>query len=89
MNEFYFGVKFNKDKYTRLDGTTVFTFTADEIEAQPFRITCDRGGINFSGTLKRPLGRRHDLNEFAKLITDAWAEHLKLAPKISSTGVIE
>lgn len=85
----YFGTKFYKDKFTRLDGLTVVSWVEDAVVATPFTVCADRTGVNFKGTLKEPISDKKQLNDFARLIADAWKEHVKLAPKVSATGIIE
>jgi hypothetical protein len=48
----------------------------------PFTIRATPHGVNFEGTLKSPITDHNDLQEFARLMGDAWKEHLKLRPQI-------
>lgn len=90
MHAEYFGTTFFIEKYTRIvDGKTAVKFVEDQVVHSPFKVEADGMGLNFAGTLRAPLDSRASLQDFARLIADAWKEHLKLAPKISKSGVIE
>lgn len=78
----YIGIKFNKDKFSALDGKTKVTFTTNSMETgKEFVVEASSAGICFRGE-SPVISDREQLNEFARLVGDAYTEHRKLVPKI-------
>lgn len=82
----YFGEKFNLSKQDGLDGKTHvrFTWLDPDSSKQPFYIDVTSAGMTFHG--ESPLVcTEADLQDFAMLVSDAWQEHRKLAPKLHTS----
>jgi hypothetical protein len=90
MHAEYFGTTFYIEKYTALDdGRARVKYVEDGVTVLPFKCEASAEGVNFAGSLKKPLTSRAELQDFARLIADVWTEHIKLAPRITKSGVIE
>jgi hypothetical protein len=74
-----FGTKFLPTKFTDLTNKTIVTLTEQDSD---FVIKLSPQGMLFEGKLKKIIQTEKDLQDFAKLVSDAWSEHRKLAPKI-------
>lgn len=70
-------------KMSGIDGQAKVVFTLVEPAISTFQIEASRQGVKLRGELE--LTQFVDLQPFAKAVTDAWREHLKLVPKISKT----
>ena len=64
-------------------GSTVFTMAQEIPTSEPFQVIADKGGIRFVGTSER-INDIVDLQELAKLISQAWKEFNRYKPKITS-----
>lgn len=82
----YFGRKFTKEKFDSIDGNTYIQFREESSNVvDPFSIRVSKQGMNFKGYLDVPISSEKELQDFARLISDMWQEHRKLAPKIHTT----
>lgn len=77
--------KFNKRKESSLLGHTVVLYEhaggKDVSTSDPFIIEASQFGVSMSG--ESPLlENRSDLEEYARIVSDAWLDHLALRPKI-------
>lgn len=75
-------LKFSKRKFSGLDGNTYVEFTQEIDHGKPLVILASREGV----TIKKGILHISDMDElqdFAEIITIAWAEKQKLTPKIS------
>ena len=82
----YFNTDFLKTKYTAIDNKTIVAFTEQSGSAHEFSVKASGQGIWFEGALSHKIDNEKELNDFARLIGDAWKEHQKLAPKIVMTA---
>lgn len=73
---------FVKTKFDSLDGKTKVSFAEKESD---FQIVVSRSGMSISGKLAGEVTSEKELQAFAKLISDAWALHRTLKPRIVST----
>lgn len=77
---FYVGdVSYVKTKFTGVDGKTKVGWAED---GSDFELRADQTGIYFKGTMKAPISGMVMLQDFAQLVTEAWKEHGRLAPKL-------
>lgn len=74
-------MKITRTKRDGLDGTEVAFEYKDEDGAVPFSVIASRRGLLLTGRSPH-METVRDLDRFAKIIADAWAEHTKLKPKI-------
>ena len=81
----YFGVSFLVSKYSALDGHTTVCFEEQSGEDKAFKVMVNQSGLWFTGTLHKKISNQAELQDFAKLISVAWTEHEKLAPKLTKT----
>lgn len=81
----YFGIDFLKTKLDALDGKVYVAWTENSALENPFTVKVSKSGLNFSGTLSKEIQTQRDLQDLARLITDSWKEHEKLAPKLFSS----
>lgn len=72
--------KFVKTKYDALDGKVIVAYTTED---SAFTIKASRAGVSFQGELM--IEDMGGLQQFAKLMSDAWTDHRKLVPKLSTT----
>lgn len=72
--------KFVKTKFDALDGKTVVAYTTED---SAFAIKASKAGVSFQGELT--IEDQSELQQFAKLLSDAWTDHRKLVPKLSTT----
>ncbi len=85
MLEEFFGVKFLYAKFSALDGHTTVTFEEQSGKDKPFTIKVNQTGLWFENKLEKKITNMDELQDWARLVSKAWAEHVKLAPKITST----
>lgn len=78
----YIGRTFFKSKFDSLEGKTVVAWQEQSNTADPFTVKVDSEGMWFEGKLSTKIITQSDLQSFAKMISDCWVEHSKLAPKI-------
>lgn len=77
-------MKFTKQTFNNLTGEPHHMFyLEDDKTLAPFSITASRAGVKISGEFK--LEEQSQLNELAKVISDAWKLHRQLQPKITTT----
>lgn len=81
-------MKFLKTKTDALDGQVEVKYT-QQVEGKdapfpPFRIVARRDGVHFEGTSAKITDMK-DLQEFAKIVSDAWKDHTSLQVKIATT----
>lgn len=81
MEKFY-GVQVSKAKFDGLDGRTTVTYTENNASDNPFKITCTAQGITLSGKMEKVLTSNDELQDFARLIAEAWKDHTRLKPRI-------
>ena len=67
------------------DGVPTFCFEEQSGEDDGLRIMVNSQGMWTTGTLHRKITNQAELQDFAKLISVAWTEHEKLAPKLTRT----
>ena len=84
MKKQYFGVDFNVTKFDSLDGKTIVSYQEDSEETEPFEVRVSRSGMTFKGKLSTEICTERELQDFARMISDIWQEHRRLAPKLSS-----
>ncbi len=82
----YFNQSFEKLKFSAIDGMTKVSFAATAPSPEPFTVTASPTGVRLHGKMIGELSDRETLNDFARLIADAWKEHQKLAPTIHHPG---
>jgi hypothetical protein len=85
MIEEFFGVKFLKTKYSALDGFTTVSFEEQSEVENKFKVMASQKGIWFEGRLEKKISSMGELQDWAKLVSMAWAEHSKLMPKITQS----
>lgn len=81
-------MKFIKTKTSALDGETEVKYT-QQVEGKdapfpPFRIVARKDGMHFEGQSAKITDMK-DLQDFAKVVSDAWKDHTSLQVKISTT----
>lgn len=76
-------VPYVKTKFSGLDGKTKVGWAE---EGSDFEVLADQTGVYFRGKMKNPLGDFGALQEFAAIVQEAWIEHGRLRPKIT-TGI--
>ncbi len=82
----YSGYSFVRSKYSAIDTTqTTISYTEVSEEAEPFKVLITKQGVTFQGKLGRPMSNNADLSGIAKLISDCWKEHERLAPKLATS----
>lgn len=80
---------FTRLKYSDLDGKTKVTYTheleqpGDGLDPVKFVITCQGDGCHFEGSLT--IQTEEQLQRFAKILSDAWVDRRKLAPKLTGS----
>lgn len=74
----YLGVYFEVNKFSGLDGKTHVEYVQDA--PNPFKVRASPMGIMLDGKIE--ITSNEHLSDFAQLISDAWTQHEKLAPKI-------
>lgn len=75
------------DKRAGLDGKTRVIFvTSGPVAERCLTINSSMMGMEVGGLM---ITTKKELEGLAELIANAWSEHLKLAPRITSKGVIE
>lgn len=73
---------FTKTKHSGLDGKTVVGWVEDQSD---FQVRATMEGVWFQGMMKMKLSTMAELQDFAELISEAWAEHAKLKPRITTS----
>lgn len=81
----YFGKEFLRTKYSALDGKTTISWQEQSQEETPFTVKVTSEGMTFEGKLSGPIITERDLQDFAKMVSDCWQDHRKLAPKITTS----
>ena len=76
---------FTRTKYSSLDGKTTVAWQENSGLDKPFEILSKPSGVTIRGELQGEISSMDDLQTFARLVSMAWTEHEKLAPKISRT----
>ena len=85
MTKIYYGATFIQSKFDALDGKTKVAFTEVSDSITPFSVEVDSSGLICRGVMEKKIVMELDLQGFAQLISDAWVEHRKMAPKIHKT----
>lgn len=67
-------MKFNKQKITGLSGNPEVIFNE---EGSDFQIFADKAGVRFSGRSSH-IDNGESLQDFAKILSEAWTAHQKL-----------
>jgi hypothetical protein len=78
-------LEFIYEKFSGLDGLTKVSFISTHASDDPFTIVADQKGVAFKGRTAEPIATMSDLQGLAELISEAWKEHKKLVPKISTS----
>lgn len=73
-------MKFVKTKIDGLDGLTKVRFRVEGNDE--FQLQADRRTVEIQGTLH--IGSMPELEAFAQMMSQAWTEHTKLKPKLST-----
>lgn len=73
-------VSYVKTKFTGLDGKTKVGWAED---GSDFQVLADKSGVYFQGRMKAAISGMAMLQNFAELVTEAWKEHGRLAPKLT------
>lgn len=73
-------MNFERKKFDNLSGGTSVAYTDGE-----FELLATREGVLIKGH-SPVIGTMDDLQELAKIISDAWADHLKLKPRLVRAG---
>lgn len=71
------GLKFKHRKFDGLDGRTKSEWST---EGGELVLTADQEAVQIKGMLR--LTTQMDLQGFAKLLSEVWAEHRRMVPKI-------
>lgn len=72
-------LRFRRVKESALTGETVVRYTL----GMKFEITVSKAGLAFSGDRAEVIiSDQNDLQDFAKVVTEAWADHRKLVPNL-------
>lgn len=75
--KFYIGsIEFTYNKFSSLEGKTVISYDSDK-----FCISASKTGIVIAGTIE--LFGTSMLDDFAKLISEAWTDYSLLKPKLT------
>lgn len=74
-------VPYVKTKFTGLDGKTKVGWSEENSD---FEVRADSSGVFFKGTMKSPVANMTMLQDFAELVTEAWKEHSRLVPKLTT-----
>ncbi len=85
MIEEFFGTKFLKTKYISFDDKATICFEEQSGEDKPFRIMVSQAGVWFTGQMMKKISNMKELQDWARLMSKAWGEHERLAPKLSKT----
>ena len=80
---------YTRTKYEGLDGKVTVGFQENSGLITPFEIRATRTGLNFRGTMAEEISTEHDLQEFARFLSDCWAERRRFVPKLSIAKVVE
>lgn len=81
-------MKFIKSKTSALDGETEIKYT-QQVEGKdapypPFRLVVRKDGLHFEGKSAKVTDMQ-ELQEFAKIVSDAWVDHRSLQVKLATT----
>lgn len=83
-------MKFLKEKVSALSGETEIRFTqiveGEDKPFPPFRLTATKLGVTFEGN-SAPFTDMQELQDLAKVVSDAWSAHRKLQPDLTA-GVL-
>ena len=75
-----------REKYTGLDNRTYVKWTeastTGEIQTRPFTIVASPSGISIRGAMLGEIENVTELQEFAKIISEAQIEQRKLRPQL-------
>jgi len=72
-------LRFRRVKKSALTGETVVRYSVPSVN---FMITASKAGLAFTGEGEVMLTDQKDLQEFAKVMSEAWADHRKLVPNL-------
>jgi hypothetical protein len=72
--------KFTRTKYSSLEGHTVVAHTSPD---EQFQLKADKAGLTLNGMFC--IESEEDLQEFAKVMSDAWSDRRKLKVKLAKT----
>lgn len=79
--------QFDRSKISALSGETQTVFLVGPGEERPLKIIASPRGVEFLGRLE--FEDHTDLQSFAKILSDAWADHKKLRKKIPVVSPME
>lgn len=74
------GKLFTRTKFEGLDGKVIVAFTAED---DSFSLQASKMGVEIKGTFL--VDGEPELQQFAKLMSDAWSEHRRLKPRIETS----
>jgi hypothetical protein len=78
-------VKFLREKVSALSGETEVRFTeiveGEDKPFPPFRLIATKLGVRFEGR-SMPVTSIEELQDLAKVVSDAWTAHRSLQPKL-------
>lgn len=74
-------LKFSKRKFSGLDGITYLELAQENAgHDKPIIFLCSKAGVTIKGQIH--LSDMNELQDFAEVLSDAWAEAFKLTPKL-------
>lgn len=82
MTKKFFERDFSFSKFSGLDGYTTVSYIEQSGAPHPFTVEVKQTGLTVKGQMAMPISTLDELNDFARLIGEAWGEHRKLCPKI-------
>lgn len=76
-------MKFTRKKLDTFGGgvEVVYTMTAPSELTSPFAVVASAKGVRMEGVSEYIFGQE-ELQKFAKILSDAWADHLSLKPNL-------
>jgi hypothetical protein len=79
-------IQFEKSKYSGIDGRTYVAFTQkNSTQEKPFQIIASPSGVSFKGTMEGEIQKNlPEMQDFARMVAEAWKEHLRLKPIIKT-----
>lgn len=73
-------MKFERKKFDNLSGGTSVTYTDGE-----FELLATRDGVVIKGQ-SSVIGDFNELQEFARIVSEVWKDHMQLKPRIARAG---
>lgn len=72
-------------KFDALDGEVTIAYIEVSTSDTPFAVKVTKGGLTITGAMDQKIVTEKDLQELARLISDAWQDHRRIAPKIHTS----